>query len=233
MEANKIIHINSPFSLLTLAYFFYLIIDSFFFNAFVPLAFIGVVCFAVIFKFKQIQTGSTGLPPWLDWLFSPISSFHAAPSNRHQPLDSSNPIAASDDDDDDEVSWIDDPIVLPPPPPSSTSGNANKNSMFNATEPSTSNNFYPVFQDQKVNMTSAEIKKIPPPPQQQQQQSSSSSSQLQPPPQQSSTSFFVDFGDSAEPNISTTNTSQAAGTSSHWDKWDDEDSDGWDNLKND
>ena len=197
------------------------------------MAFIGVVSFAVIFKFKQIQTGSTGLPPWLDWLFSPISG-HPPTTIRQGGVGggAAGPISShSDDDDDDEVSWIDDPIALPTINTHET--------MFDATTTTnnSSNNFFQNYPNQ--NSVSAPVPKI------------------QPPPMQSQNSFFVDFGDSgdaavppaippasstptATATMTSTNTSaaiaqgnNASSSTSHWDKWDDEDSDGWDNLKKD
>ena len=215
------------------------ITDSFFFNALVPVAFIGVVSFAVIFKFKQIQTGSTGLPPWLDWLFSPISTLPT--TTIHQGGASSAAAAAaagapisghSDDDDDDEVSWIDDPIVLPTVNTQETMFDATTTTTTNNTN--NANNFFANYPAQ--NGPSAPV------------------SQMQPPPMQAQSSFFVDFGDDAgtavppaippasstpkaSATMTSTNTSaaiiQGNDSASHWDKWDDEDSDGWDSLKKD
>lgn len=46
--------------------------DDIIMNVVIPITLVLVVIFAVYYKLRQIQTGSTGLPKCLDWLFSPV-----------------------------------------------------------------------------------------------------------------------------------------------------------------
>lgn len=52
-------------------------------NAVIPLLLVLVVVSSVYFKLKQIQTGSTGLPSWLNWLFSPVGEEHSRDTSSH------------------------------------------------------------------------------------------------------------------------------------------------------
>lgn len=72
-----------------------------FLNAVVPLFLILVVTFAVYFKLRQIQTGSTGLPAWLAWLFSPVGEEHSRDTSSHSTASRQQVTAINNSDMDD------------------------------------------------------------------------------------------------------------------------------------
>lgn len=83
-------------------------------NTVIPLVLILMVMFAVYFKLKQIQTGSTGLPTWLSWLFTPVGEEHVRDTSVHSTAsrqqtvnpnpeeDNSNNSNNNEDEDDDD-----------------------------------------------------------------------------------------------------------------------------------
>ena len=67
-------------------------------NSVIPLLLVLVVAFSVYFKLKQIQTGSTGLPAWLNWLFSPVGDEHLRDTSSHSTASRQETVPAGNGD---------------------------------------------------------------------------------------------------------------------------------------